>query len=151
MKHKFLILILIVSSVEFSACKKKSTDPPVVVPPKQMTVTSVELNNAAWGNTVYGVNRQPVIRVKFSEPVKQSTVAAALKLTDANAVEAAVTVTFQNNDSVLLIQQSVQLPALALYQFIIAGTLGLIMNWKFFTNRFMLDQSRGTFHSRVNF
>lgn len=88
-----------------------------------MTVTSIMLNNNAWINTVYAVNRQPVIRIKFSEPVKQSTVAASLKLTDAGGMEAALATTFENKDSVLVVQPLAAIAALTRYNFTIAGTL----------------------------
>lgn len=101
----------------FANCKKKSSDPPYVPPPKQMTLKSIQLNSQAFSSTMYGVNRNPVIRLQFSEPVKQNTVAGGLKLYNSTGAEIAVTTTLQQNDSVVLVQPTTALTALARYQF----------------------------------
>ncbi len=124
MKNSIAILIIIIFIVCFADCKKKSPPaPPVVVPPKQMSLVAILLNNNSWINTVYGTNRQPVIRIRFSEPVKQSTVAASLKLSGANGTEAILSATFESNDSVVVIRPSAKLPALTLYNFTITSAL----------------------------
>ncbi len=76
-----------------------------------------------WISTVYGTNRQPVIRIRFSEPVKQSTVAASMKLVDTNGAEAALNATFESGDSVVVLKPSLNLSALALYNFTVTSTL----------------------------
>ena len=80
MKYTFQIFILIASSVLFAACKKKETSAPVIVPPKFLSVSTIQLDGASWSNRKYGVKQQTIIKVRFSEKVKQSTVATALKL-----------------------------------------------------------------------
>lgn len=105
------ILLLVVS-----ACKKKSS-PPVPEPPKQVTLKSIKLNSVDFNDMLYGINLQPSIRLQFSQPIKQSTIAAAVKLYTASGVETAVTATLQNNDSVLLLQPTSLLTSISKYQF----------------------------------
>lgn len=99
-----------------TACKKK-TAPPVPEPPKQVTLRSIKLNNIDLVGTQYGVNLQPVIRLQFSQPLKQSTIATAVKLFTSTGSETGITTTLQSNDSVLLVQPSVPLASVARYQF----------------------------------
>jgi hypothetical protein len=124
-KRNILFVILLVFSFCFTECKKTIPPPapPVVVPPKQMSLTGIELNNTAWSNTVYGINREPVIRIRFSEPVKQGTVAASMKLSDANGAELVLNTTFESSDSVVVLKPPVILPSLTLFNFTITPAL----------------------------
>ncbi len=104
------------SLLAVAACKKK-TAPPVPEPPKQVTLRSIKLNNIDLVGTQYGVNLQPVIRLQFSQPLKQSTIAGAVKLFTSTGSETGITTTLQSNDSVLLVQPSAPLASIARYQF----------------------------------
>ncbi|HLP35821.1 glucoamylase family protein [Lacibacter sp.] len=115
MKKGFLYGICI-SLLVVSACKKKSS-PPVPEPPKQVTLKSIKLNSVDFNDMLYGINLQPLIRLQFSQPIKQSTIAAAVKLYTAGGVETAVTATLQNNDSVILLQPTSLLTSISKYQF----------------------------------
>ena len=106
------------SMLAVTACKKKST-PSVPEPPKQVTLRSIKLNNIDFTGTLYGVNLQPVIRLQFSQPLRQSTIAQSVKLFTSGGAEAAITTTLQSNDSVLLVQTNSPLLSIATYQFII--------------------------------
>ena len=103
----------------FFSCKKSDPVPdPVQIIPQPLVLKAVLLNNAAIDNvtTVYGVNYAPVITLQFSVPLLKTSVAAAVAITDANAGTAIpVTTTFQNGDSVLLVQPSSPLTALSKY------------------------------------
>ncbi|MEJ8818924.1 glucoamylase family protein [Lacibacter sp. H407] len=105
-----------------TACKKKST-PSVPEPPKQVTLKSIKLNNIDFNGILYGVSLQPVIRLQFSQPLKQSTIAQSVKLFTSGGAETAITTTLQSNDSVLLVQASSPLQSIARYQFKILESL----------------------------
>ncbi len=123
MKKNIAILSILIFFFSAYSCKKKPASP-VIIPAKKITVASILLNNTDWGsNTVYGTNRLPVIKIRFSESVKQSTVNGAMKLTDAGGIPSTLSVSFENKDSVVVLQPSTQLAALSRYQFIIDGTL----------------------------
>ena len=65
----------------------------------------------------------PLIRIVFTEPIKPSTIAAAVKLTDINGIESGITTTLQNKDSVLLVQPSAPLSFISKYNFSIKADL----------------------------
>ena len=113
----FLILCFIISG----GCKKKGPPPPPA-PPAQLTVSSVQLNGLVFSANAFNVNRQPLIRVQFSEAVNRNTVSNAVKITG-GAVSIALNISYENNDAVLLIQPAVPLSALTKFNFSIENTL----------------------------
>lgn len=113
---KILLYGICLSVLAVTACKKKST-PSVPEPPKQVTLKSIKLNNIDFNGILYGVSQQPVIRLQFSQPLKQSTIAQSVKLFTSGGAETAITTTLQSNDSVLLVQASSPLQSIARYQF----------------------------------
>src|SRR5690349_17058184 len=95
MKNTPIILILL-GSVIFTSCgKKDSTDTPVTPIPPQIAVQGITVNTTAFTNTLYGINRQPVITITLNEPVMQSSVASAVKLVEAGIGNVAVNITYQ--------------------------------------------------------
>ncbi|MEP7108041.1 MAG: glucoamylase family protein [Ferruginibacter sp.] len=132
------------------SCKKGADVkivPPVIVTPNPVTLKNIFINTVSFDNVIYGLNRMPVIKMQFSEPLQQSSVAASVSLTDINGGAAAVAASFQNSDSTLLIQPSVPLQYLARYNFKVTtalkstagGSLGSILSQSFITQ---IDSSR---------
>ncbi|MEO6538915.1 MAG: glucoamylase family protein [Ferruginibacter sp.] len=119
MKYTSLFILLFA----FGCKKQEST--PVVVPTQQKSpaVTSINLNFQALDNINYGSNVLPVIRVRFSEPLLQGSVATAVKLSDAAGTPVGITNLFQNNDSVLVIQPAAALKYITRYNLEIATSL----------------------------
>jgi hypothetical protein len=81
------------------------------------------LNTAAFNFTVYGTTLQPVIKIEFTEPIKTSSVSSSVKIRNIGGGEMPVTTTFQNHDSVLLVQPSSPLNYLSKYSFSITNGL----------------------------
>jgi hypothetical protein len=107
----------------FLSCSKSKDVAPVTPPVITINVSAVYLNTAAFENTVYGSSVQPSFKVQLSQPVKQSSVATAVSLTDAGGTNATLTTSFLNHDSVLLIQPSSPLKFLSKYNFKINSSL----------------------------
>ena len=105
----------------FSCKKEKAPSPPPS--PKQVAVKNITINSIPFDNNIYGINTLPLIRIEFTEPIKPSTVASAVKLTDISGIEIGNTTTLQNKDSVLLIQPSVPLSFISRYNFSITADL----------------------------
>jgi hypothetical protein len=82
----------------------------------------VQLNGTAMVDNTYNTGRLPVIRIEFSEPVNRSTVAAAVKL-NAGTGSTVITINYENNDAVLLLQPASSLNPLTRYNFTIENTL----------------------------
>jgi hypothetical protein len=123
LKRNFLHISLLPLLWLFLSCSNKSSPPPPATTPKAITIRNTWLNNTAFDYTMYGTTLQPVIKVEFTEPVKPSSVAGAVKITNANGGEVTVSTTLQNHDSVLLVQPSAALNYLSKYNFIINSGL----------------------------
>ncbi|XVJ64965.1 MAG: beta-glucosidase [Lacibacter sp.] len=115
------LLYILAALLLARGCKKK--DPPSPpAPPAQLTVSSVQLNGAAMADNAININRQPLIRVQFSEAVNRSTLPAAVKLTAAVG-SPALNISYENNDAVVVIQPSTPLNALTRYNFSIDNSV----------------------------
>ena len=101
----------------------KNDPPPPAPSPKSITVKNSWLNTTVFDNTIYGTPLQPVIKIEFTEPVKASTVSAAVKLTNVSGTEIGITTTLQDHDSVLLVQPAAPLSFLANHNFEITTDL----------------------------
>jgi hypothetical protein len=127
------------------SCKKK--DPPSApAPPAQLTATTVQLNGVPMADNAFNIIRQPLIRVQFSEAVNRSTVSSSVKFS-AGAGNAALNVSYESNDAVLLIQPTAPLNALTKYNFSIDNTLksakgGLFISTVNYNFTTQIDSSR---------
>jgi hypothetical protein len=118
---RYVLTIAISLSLQAN-CKKDSTAP---VPPaaKQLIVKNILLSGNSFDNILYGAGKQPVISVKFNEPLMQNTIAATVKLIDAGGSDVPIISALQNSDSTLVVQPSSSLNYLAKYFFKITPAL----------------------------
>lgn len=122
MRNNFCILIFCAGIFCFNSCKKNGKSSPIV-PLDQLSLTSIQLNGNTWGgDIVFGVNQQPVITLRFSDRVNQSTVSPSLSLTNAG-ITVPLSISYQNSDSVVIARPSSSLQSLTKYSFSISGTL----------------------------
>jgi hypothetical protein len=122
MKMKYFFVLTAILSLQFN-CKKKNTPAPLPPVVTQLSPKDILLAGNSFDNIVYGTQRQPVITVKFNEPVMKTSIASSIKLTDAAGTEIALTANVANGDSTLIIQPSSPLGYLNKYLFNIAATL----------------------------
>lgn len=95
---------------------------PVAPGPVNISATNATIGAVPFDDMVYGAGVLPSVRVVFSGPVRQSTVAGAVSLTESGGSA----VQFQSSfpyDSVLLIQPAAPLKYLAKYLFKITSAL----------------------------
>jgi hypothetical protein len=123
LKNFFLNISYILLLFIFNSCSNKSSPPPPGPVAKAIAVKNSLLNGNAFDITVYGTPLQPTIKIEFTEPVKISSIASSVKITDASGIESPITTTLQNHDSVLLVQPTTSLSYLSKYNFFI--TTGL--------------------------
>ncbi len=118
----FLISGLMLLLVCFISCSKKDNlsppTPPLAVP---VTLKSIVLDNVQVTSPVYNVGVIPVIKMQFSQPILHSSVPASVTLAGSTVVT--LTTSFQNGDSVLIVQPSSALPHLSRYTFAISTVL----------------------------
>jgi hypothetical protein len=87
MKTKTTLIILFLASLFWMSCGEKDSPEPTLPTIKVIAIKSITLNNTAFNATLYGTNRQPVIRLQFNEPVMQSTMSNSVRLTDASGTD----------------------------------------------------------------
>jgi hypothetical protein len=105
-------------------CGEKDTpDPPPVPTPLAPVLLAATVNNISLDNIVYDVNLQPVTKITFSQPLKQSTVNAAVSVVDASGVTVPVTASLENSDKTVVIQNTASLTHLKKYFVRVATTL----------------------------
>lgn len=116
-------ILVFITCLLILGCSKAKDAATVTPPALAIKVSTIYLNTIAFDNTVYGTTVQPLLKVQFSQPVKQGTVATAISLKDAGGVTEAITVSLSNHDSVLLIQPVSALKNLSKYFFKITTAL----------------------------
>ena len=126
------------------SCGKEDSPTPPAPSPKSIAVKNIWLNTTVYDNTIYGTPLQPVIKVEFTEPVKTSTVSAAVKLTNVAGTEVGITTSFQNHDSVLLVQPAGPLSYLTKYNFKITTDL------KSSTNGSLISEVNKIFSTKID-
>lgn len=140
--HLFLFILVIV----FAQCKKESTsfEPPDPAPPApaNFTIASQTINATSFTSTqtLHGINSTPVIQVSFSDKVDRNSVSSALSFLNRtqNSANIAFTVSYQKNDSMLVVAPTSNLPFLNEYIFSISGALKSVSG-KNLSNRVDLD------------
>ncbi|HEY5464460.1 MAG TPA: glucoamylase family protein [Hanamia sp.] len=123
MKNYLLLFFIIWCA----GCSKKA-EPAPPPPAGSFLVSSVKINDlsANRGNNFFGVNLNPVIKISFTAPVDQASVANNLSLVKTSGGATAFTISYSNSDSTLAIQPVSALQSLSNY--IITITPGVQSN-----------------------
>jgi len=107
----------------FVHCKKNNSNATTAPVPEGLTELNITLDGASPANLSYNANINPSIKIWFSAPVKQSSAGGAIKITDPEGKTVALTSSFQDKDSVLIIQPSAPLKNISRYSFNISTSL----------------------------
>jgi hypothetical protein len=79
-------------------------------------ITSRSVNNILSQTTNYNVSRSPVIKLKFETAIEKNTVAANLALKDNSGTAVAYNVSYENADSIIVLQPASPLNFLSKYR-----------------------------------
>lgn len=106
MKLKVLLQIGACLIIFFSACKKKGSGDPDPGPAGPFTIAGVQFPGTLNNSEYRDVPVQPVIRIGFSAKTKRSSAAPNILLNEGSATGASIpfNVSFEKNDSVIVIQ-----------------------------------------------
>ena len=110
----------------FFSCKKNNTTPAVS---ETFNLSSLKIN-ASTSTLQYNVNYNPVIKIAFSAPVNKNAVAANIALKDNSATAVTVNYSYENNDSVVVLQPATALRPITRYTISITGNLLSARNTK---------------------
>lgn len=118
---KKLMTCLILCAGFSWACKKDSTPAPAPTPPS-FRLQNATLNNST-GPTYDFVNLTPVMRYNFSDKVNRSTANNAITFADAGGVSVPFSISWDRNDSTMVVQPSGKLNGLSRYSVVLGKTL----------------------------
>ncbi len=96
-------------------CGNKDTPPPNPPAIKNPVFNDATVNSISLDNQLYDVNLQPVIKINFTEPLKQSSVVTSVSLTDAGGISIVVSTALENSDKTVVIQPATPLGYLKKY------------------------------------
>ena len=140
-KISFLSLLFILS---LGACKKNPAAPQPPNPPDQtiFQVTNNTINGTSFNSTqtLHGININPAIRISFSDKVDRNTISSAISYNNKtqNLSVVPYAVSYQNNDSTIIISPSNAINYLNEYIFSVS-TLLKSVSGKNLSNRIDLD------------
>jgi len=107
---------LLFCAILISACDKG--DDPAPSPAPGFSINNWTVDGMSNQDDNKGTNINPIIRLHFEAAVDRATVASAIALNSAN-----YTVTYQNGDSILVIQPASSLSYLSKYKLTVSNTL----------------------------
>ena len=115
----FLFLVVV-----FAGCKKNSGNDGVITPPvPSFSFNTLKVNEKYNGFSYTNVNTKPIIKISFTAPVKHTSVNNALSLKANNGTAIPLDITYQNNDSIVILQPSSVLSYLTKYSIIVNTSL----------------------------
>lgn len=110
----FVILLL--------SCSKKSSEPTVTEQPDPLTLLSITVNGATGLASYYNINSNPVIKFKFSTAVDHTSANSAFYISQ-NSNNVTLNITYENNDSTVVVQPATGLNFLNQYTAGVSSTL----------------------------
>jgi hypothetical protein len=107
--------ILVVSfCIGYISCGKKSSGPGPA-PPVSLSLYSWDVNGATTQTILYGVNKTPAIRFRFSAPVNRTTVPNSVSLKESTGAVINYGVVYEKADSVMIVTPSQPLQGMTRY------------------------------------
>jgi len=119
MKFVYVFSVLLV----LSGCTKKEDSPSTNQPVNEnFSLQSASINGLSISATIRGVGLNPPIRLQFSAPVQRNN-SSAILFNTANGTAVPFSTSFQNGDSVILIQSAAALMPLTRYNVTVSSSL----------------------------
>lgn len=106
----YLLFVLFPAIIIGSCGEKDSPAPPPPSPPANFLITNWEVNGILSLTEYRNINTTPIIKLRFPVAIERSTVSAGINFNGGN-----YNVTYQNGDSVLVLQPTAPLNYLAKY------------------------------------
>ena len=132
-RYIFIVLMLVVFAM---ACGDKDTNTPPPPPPApaNFNLTTFSVNSIASQANIYNVNKTPVVRFRFPVPINRSTVASNIQFRDNSANPVSYNVSYENADSVVIVQPSSPLANLSRYTVTLADQLKSVAGGRLLTS-----------------
>jgi hypothetical protein len=120
-KGDYIAIALVM--VVFTNCKKGSggNNTPII-PDPNLTLISTKINGQVFSNSMI-VNRAPVIKFSFSTKIDRSTVGNNVSISNSSGVGVSSSISYENNDTTVVIQPSSILNGLTKYSVLVSTGL----------------------------
>ncbi len=143
MGNEKYLMFAIMAMLLIAGCKKNSNTPPLTPStPANFIISNWEVNGLAGKENYKGTTINPDIKLIFPQAIDRNTVSAGISFNGGS-----YTVTYQNGDSVLLVQPTSSLTYLSKYSLTATTTLkskqgGILFTPASFTLQTTIDSSR---------
>lgn len=105
--------------------------------------TAVQLNGINNGSSVFKhIQTSPIIKLSFSNAVKQSSASASILFNEANGVAVPFNISYENRDSSIVLRPNTNLKGLTSYNLVVSTSLQSVTN-KVLRNSYTLTLSTG--------
>ncbi|MDB5193484.1 MAG: hypothetical protein JWQ96_3047 [Segetibacter sp.] len=122
MKNIFSFLIAI-SLILVTGCSKPATEP-IVTPESDLSYAALTVNGVNNGSLTHNyISVNTTIRLSFNKPLKQSSVNSSILFNAATGTAVPFNISFENNDTTVLIRPSSSLSGFTNYTIIISSGL----------------------------
>ncbi|MEO8771101.1 MAG: glucoamylase family protein [Ferruginibacter sp.] len=109
----YLLFFVVITCFQ---CKKQDASTVIPVTPEPLTLSSAKVDNLfAVSNNFYPTSLNPIIKISFSAPIDHSTVDNNLSFIGVTGNNIAHSISYANNDSLLIINTDAQLSPLTKY------------------------------------
>ncbi len=119
--------VMMISLFCLAGCNKSPAPASPTPTPTTFEITNQSINTAAFNSTktLLGINANPVIKISFSDKVDRASLSAAISYTGISPVSSTVaySLSYQNNDSTVIISPATTLNYLNKYAFSISTLL----------------------------
>ena len=116
-------LVILLGMLIFLNCNKNSSGGNTPPPPSNFVSTDIKLNGQPLNGSNYNTTISPVIKFSFSTAINRTTVNSAISFKDKSGTAVAYTVSYENNDNVVVIQSSSNLNYLNKYSVAVSTLL----------------------------
>ncbi|MGZ8559936.1 MAG: Ig-like domain-containing protein, partial [Chitinophagaceae bacterium] len=143
MGNEQYLMIAIMAMLLIAGCKKNSNPPPLTPStPANFIISNWEVDGLAGKENYKGTTINPDIKLIFPQAIDRNTVSAGISFNEGN-----YTVSYQNGDSVLMLQPTSSLTYLSKYLLTATTTLkskqgGILFTPATFTLQTTIDSSR---------
>jgi hypothetical protein len=121
---RFLILLSFLFL--FGSCGKSGGDGTTPAPPPSvpsLSFSGLRVNGFFNGYVYNNINRKPVLKFSFSAPLNTNTAAANISLKSKAGSPSAFNISFENNDSTIVVSPLINLAALTQYDVTVTNNL----------------------------
>lgn len=97
------------------SCKEDLPNSPPPASPASLKLTAVKVNDLSNGMTYYNINNKPVIKFYFTTPVRHTSVDSSFSFKSKKGDVISYKVSYENNDSAIIVQPSSSLKPITQY------------------------------------